>query len=123
MKEINVIGFSHRYPKLHGQTTAKLIAVEPLTIDDRTPVELLDYDTSYDGGRFPLEHGEHVQLVFLGNLRIPFCTIRKRKPGKDVEDYEKKIGEVYRIKYKGEPLRLDGDQEKRVDKEKHHNEP
>lgn len=29
---MNRICFSHDYPKLHGQTTAQLLAVKPLTV-------------------------------------------------------------------------------------------
>ena len=72
------IKFSGDYPKLHSQTSARLISVLPLTIDDTTPEELLDYDTiKSDGSRYPLHSGEYLQLIFLGNFRIPFCTIRR----------------------------------------------
>ena len=36
---MNVIRFSHEYPKLHGQTSAELLAVRPLKIDAHTPPE------------------------------------------------------------------------------------
>ena len=65
-----VIRFSHEYPKLHGQTSAELLAVRPLKIDAHTPRELLEYDTTYRGGRYPLRSGEYIQLIFLGNLRF-----------------------------------------------------
>lgn len=75
----NQITFSHHYPKLHGQTSAKLLAVLPITINGDTPQALLEYDTTTsDGGRYPLSNGEYLQLIFLGNLRIPFCTIRRQ---------------------------------------------
>ena len=40
-----IIKFSSDYPKLHGQTTAELLAVKPIRIDKDTPKELLEYDT------------------------------------------------------------------------------
>ena len=81
---MNTIKFSHEYPKLHGQTSAELLAVRPIKIDAHTPKELLDYDTTYEGGRYPLKSGDYIQLIFLGNLRIPFCTIRSAYPASKV---------------------------------------
>lgn len=98
---MNTIRFSHNYPKLHGQTSAKLLAVEPLTIDEDTPQELLDYDTTTaDGYKYPLGYGECLQLIFLGNLRIPFCTIRRQTYDK-VAYYNERIGQVFAIKVGG----------------------
>ena len=107
---IHRIKFSHDYPKLHGQTTAELLAVRPIRIDRNTPDELLEYDTTYyekpfkvetslyaEKHRFPLPTGDYIQLVFLGNLRIPFCTIRKAWPPKKVEYYEASIGHHFEI--------------------------
>jgi len=101
---MKVIGFSHHYPKIHGQTSAKLLAVEPIRIDRNTPKELLDYDTTFEGGRFELKTGNYIQLVFLGNLRIPFCTIRPAWPRQKIEYYNGSIGETFAVKYKGESL-------------------
>lgn len=94
---MSVIRFSHEYPKLHGQTSAELLAVRPLKIDAHTPKELLDYDTAYDGGRYPLRSGEYIQLIFLGNLRIPFCTIRPAYPESKVAYYRQSVGKVFTI--------------------------
>lgn len=94
---MNSIRFSHYYPKLHGQTSAELLAVRPLKIDAHTPPELLEYDTTYDGGRYPLRSGEYLQLVFLGNLRIPFCTIRSAYPPSKVAYYRQSVGKVFTI--------------------------
>ena len=94
------IKFAGRYAKLHGQTEARLLAVLPLKVDDDTPQELLDYDTVYDGGRYPLPHGDYVQLIFIGNLRIPFCTIRAKTNSRGVDKeayYNSKVGEVFEI--------------------------
>ena len=97
------IGFSHHYPKIHGQTTAKFLCVLPLAGRDISE-ELLEYDTTFveDGakGRFPLKRsGKYIQLVFIGDKRIPFCTIRPAWPPDKVEYYESAIGEVFEIRY------------------------
>lgn len=106
---MNVIKFSHDYPKLHGQTSAELLAVRPIHIDRYTPQELLEYDTKYieiNAKRwagykyYPLTTGVYIQLIFLGDLRIPFCTIRKAYPPRKVEYYNSKIGEVFQIEIK-----------------------
>ena len=107
---MNTIRFSHAYPKLHGQTTAELLAVRPIRIDRNTPRELLEYDTTYyvkpfndetsiyaEKQHFPLPTGDYIQLVFLGNLRIPFCTIRKAWPQSKVEYYTAAVGETFKL--------------------------
>lgn len=107
---IHRIKFSHDYPKLHGQITAELLAVRPIRIDRNTPDELLEYDTTYyekpfkdetslyaEKRRFPLPTGDYIQLVFLGNLRIPFCTIRKAWPPQKVDYYKAAIGHDFVI--------------------------
>lgn len=97
------IDFSGDYPKLHGQTTAELLAVLPIRIDKDTPQELLEYDTKKsDGTYYKLRTGDYIQLVFMGNLRIPFCTIRTKRNqyAEDKEAYYKKhIGETFDINY------------------------
>ena len=97
---MSVIKFSHDYPKLHGQTSAELLAVRPIRIDKNTPKELLEYDTKYDGGHYKLATGDYIQLIFLGNLRIPFCTIRRAYPPSKVEYYKSKIGERFEVMVK-----------------------
>lgn len=96
------INFSHNYPKLHGQRVGTLLAVIPIRIDRNTPQELLDYDTTYheeNGYRchFPLLTGDYIQLVFVGNLHIPFCTIRKAWPRQKVDYYKAAIGHDFVI--------------------------
>ncbi len=98
---MRTIRFSHDYPKLHGQTSGELLAVRPIDIDARTPKELLDYDTAYVGGRYPLRHGRYIQLIFLGNLRIPFCTIRSAWPKSKVAYYESAVGETFSVETPG----------------------
>lgn len=94
---MNTIKFSHEYPKLHGQTSAELLAVRPIKIDAHTPKELLEYDTTYDGGRYPLKSGDYIQLIFIGNLRIPFCTIRSAYPPSKVRYYMNAVGHTFDI--------------------------
>lgn len=105
MSNQKTIKFSHDYPKLHGQRSAYLLAVEPLTIDINTSDELLEYDTATgDGGHYKLEHGEYIQLIFIGcEHRIPFCTIRKRESWFNGQKndkfayYRKLIGQIFNI--------------------------
>ena len=98
------IKFSHNYFKLHNQTKAELIDIKRIAIDKDTPPELLDYDTTYDGGRYELKNGDYVMLVFLGNLGIPFTTIRSAngRYGDKCIYYQAHIGELFDIIIKEE---------------------
>lgn len=94
------IKFSHNYYKLHGQTKAELLAVKELKIDENTPKALIDYDTSFENGKYPLSKGDYVQLVFLGNFGIPFCTIRRKigmRGYNKLEYYTPLIGETFDV--------------------------
>lgn len=64
----------------------------------------MDYDTTYDGGRYELKKGDYVMLVFLGNLGIPFTTIRpaKGRYGDKFIYYRTHIGELFDIIIKEE---------------------
>lgn len=77
---MNTIFFSHKYPKLHNQTKANLINIKVLDYNELHK-DLIEYDTSYesDGKKdyYPLPRTKLIQLVFLGNKGIPFCTIRR----------------------------------------------
>lgn len=100
---MKTIAFSHHYPKIHGQVQAKLIAVIPLSGREISE-PLLEYDTTFveDGvaGRFPLKKsGNYIQLIFIGDFRIPFCTIRPAWPPEKVKYYTSAIGEVFSIRY------------------------
>ena len=73
---MNKIKFSKKYPKLWEQTTAELLAVKDITIDENINRDLLEYDTKADDGSYyELKKGKYIQLIFLGNKNIPFCTI------------------------------------------------
>ena len=103
----NTISFSKKYKKLWGQTKAKLIAVEDINIDDNTSNDLLEYDTkAEDGSYYELKKGQYIQLIFLGDKNIPFCTIRDRCGAsapflRDYIDkreyYKDKIGKMFNI--------------------------
>src|SRR5574344_1778583 len=78
---MNVIKFSHDYPKLHGQRRAQLIAIRFMNVPKDMKPELLEYDTATtDGKHDKLEPGRYRQLFFIGEKHIPFCTIRKDRP-------------------------------------------
>lgn len=97
------IKFSGDYPKLHGQTSAELIAVRDIQIDRDTPAELLVYDTTKsDGSRYELKTGKYLQLIFVGNLGIPFCTIRSAGSDGKRDYYVLSIGEIFNIEVKGD---------------------
>ena len=100
---MNAIRFSKEYVKLHGQMSATLLAVRPLTIDLRYHSELIDYDTvAVDGSRYELRNGRYLLLVFLGDKHIPFTTIRSDKPAMNGmrskrDYYTERIGQDFRI--------------------------
>lgn len=97
---MNKIEFSKNYPKLWDQTQAKLIAVEDINIDENTNKDLIEYDTkANDGSYYELKKGSYIQLIFLGNKNIPFCTIRSAygQYGNKKEYYQAKIGEMFNI--------------------------
>lgn len=85
---MNKIKFCHNYHKLFDQTTAKLLAIELLDAKDvQGNQQLINYDTLYftehrtgsSANYYPLpKKGALIQLIFLGNHGIPFCTIRSR---------------------------------------------
>ena len=95
MKEIK---FNDNYPKLHGQTAATLIAVSRIKIDTEKDKELLEYDTKKsDGTYYEIKDGLYIQLVFLGDKAIPFCTLRSALPAHKVEQYKAQIGKPFKI--------------------------
>ena len=89
--------FSHDYPKLWGQKTARLIAIQPMTVQGGLNPTLKEYDTkTVDGEYYPLSDGEYLHLIFVGEFGIPFCTIRRQTLQK-VMYYHSKIGEWFDI--------------------------
>ena len=116
---MHLIGFSHHYTKIEGQTFGELIAVRTITpcVTDVLPNAPVYYDTEYidDHGYFknePINPQENLQLVFIGNKQIPFTTYREFI--KDYSPYSiyhyngipysDLIGENFAFKFKGEPL-------------------
>ena len=106
-KKMLKIRFSHSYPKLWGQTSGRLLAVELLDAKEvQKNEDLLEYDTKYsytdDMERqwynfYDLpKSGKLVQLIFLGNKGIPFCTLRPDHHGK-FSYYTDKIGQEFEI--------------------------
>jgi hypothetical protein len=107
------ISFQHNYPKLHNQTKAELLAIKCLDAKDvQKNKDLLEYDTRYKSDMiglyeyYPLSKtGQLIQLIFLGDKGIPFCTIRTRfgyDRGKNcktdkLEYYQSKIGEWFEV--------------------------
>ena len=89
---MNRIRFSKEYIKLHGQRSAELLAVQRVSIPDGVSPELIEYDTvATDGSRYELKPGKYLLLVFLGELGIPFTTIRADTPpmkGRGLGKYE-----------------------------------
>jgi hypothetical protein len=72
------IKFTGDYPKLWNQNSAKLIRVELLPFNPDTMKDLLEYDTKHtDGSYYKLPKGDYLQLFFIGDKHIPFCTIRR----------------------------------------------
>lgn len=101
---MNKIKFSGDYPKLHHQTKAILVNVIDLTVPDDLNEELREFDTrKRDGTRYELAPGAYIELVFFGNLRIPFTTIRPASPaipGRSLgkkDYYLSKIGCMFEI--------------------------
>lgn len=100
---MKTIKFSGDYPKLHGQKSATLVAVAKIKIDKNTPHELLEYDTKKsDGTYYELKTGNYMQLIFLGDKAIPFCTIRSAYPQHKVEYYKNSIGQKFNIAIENE---------------------
>ena len=102
------IKFSHHYPKIWMQKRAELIAVRIL---DAQAVsinqDLKEYDTMWaepdgDMGYYPLpQEGKLIQLIFLGNSEIPFCTLRRYTPEK-YEYYKNCVHNVFDLLFEVE---------------------
>ena len=126
---MHLLGFSHHYDKLCGQTYGTLIAIQRVTIDENFPVRGLCYDTKYEYvkedvgsgathgyGFEKFLNGECLQLIFLGNYQIPFTTYRQvpsnyqqrevYAPRSFVKSipYSELIGHQFLFKFKGEKL-------------------
>lgn len=94
------IKFSHVYPKLANQTSAKLLDVR-MVRRDKLDTYMLELDTEYLGAgdlieHYPLPNGLLLVLTFQGNRLIPFTTIR-RYTSKKADYYESCIGKEFDI--------------------------
>ena len=94
------IKFSKDYVKLWGQDKGTLINLSILHAED-LPEDLIEYDTKgKDGSYYPLpKKGRLLQLTFIGNKGIPFCTLRRYTPEKQLY-YAKLVGKVLEVKVK-----------------------
>lgn len=78
------IRFSHRYPKVYEQRTAKLLHVRRVESTDLSEA-FVEYDTVFFApgnpplhiGHYDLPSGPVLLLVFLGDQHIPFTTVRR----------------------------------------------
>ncbi len=92
------IKFSHDYPKLWGQNKAELIEVVIISQNEILDKDLIEYDTKNSkGDYYQLPNDDLIQLVFVGNKRIPFCTLRRFTREK-YNYYKNLIGELFEIK-------------------------
>jgi len=83
------IKFSHNYPKLWNQDMGYLIEVKMIKFKDITK-NLIEYDTkNSNGGYYKLTRGKLIQLFFIGDEGIPFCTIRRYTPEKFMYYFER----------------------------------
>ena len=90
------INFSHIYPKLWGQTKATLLDIRILDAQAvQMNKDLIEYDTNTDYYPLPTE-GKLIQLIFIGNKDIPFCTLRRYTPEK-IRYYTKNINELFEV--------------------------
>jgi len=72
------INFSHNYPKLWNQTKAWLADVAVIPVEDKLHPDLIEYDTkTTEGEYYELPKGTKLFLLFVGEKKIPFCTIRR----------------------------------------------
>lgn len=99
---MNRIRFSHHYPKIWGQRAARLLLVAKV---DRHELDedFVEYDTTYHDaaaaggkGHFPLRPGAYLLLVFLGDKRVPFTTVRPWSPEK-ADYYTVRLGSMFEI--------------------------
>lgn len=102
------ITFKHRYPKMCGQTSGRLVAVIPFMIDRTTPEDLMKYETTYsENGKYfydRLENGRYVQLVFVGNFGIPFSDMREAWPENRVKFFFESVNQEFAFNFrKGVP--------------------
>jgi len=94
---MNTIKFSKTYPKLWGQKKASLIHLRILRAELVSPM-LIEYDTKdINKDYYPLpKSGFLLQLIFIGEYDIPFCTLRRYTEEKK-HYYQSRIGLTFNI--------------------------
>lgn len=97
------IKFIEEYPKLHGQKSAQLIHVRYLPKGEFIHPDFVEYDCRKKSGemyQLPIVNGfttePMLQLVFLGNKIIPFCTMRRWEEKKSTY-YQGMLDKEFRI--------------------------
>ena len=114
---MHLIGFSHHYTKIHGQTHGILLSARILSEEeyrelweDKGAMYIDTVSIGDDGDKYvpqPIEN-ERLQLVFLGNRQIPFATYRKFPKDWSVDiygiPYADLLGQPFAFKFKGEAL-------------------
>jgi hypothetical protein len=98
---MNQILFSHNYPKLWTQTKAILVDIRYIVNPNAMNDKLKEYDTFWkeeDGtcGYYELPKGLLLQLFFIGNDNIPFSTMRRHTPEKEMY-YRRMIGTWFNV--------------------------
>ena len=99
---MKVLKFADNMPKLHGQTTAKLVYWSALAgCQLAQHPELWQYDTlKSDGTTYKLNpNGRYFLLFFVGNKGIMFSTIRKLND--DNKHYMSEVNQEFRIEVEG----------------------
>lgn len=96
---MTTIKFAKQFLKLHGQTSAELVAVRLVDTATTSPddfEEMYEYDAKADDGSYyPLDNNKtYTQLIFIGNKNIPFTTLRNKDK---YLDYVKQIGWVFNV--------------------------
>jgi hypothetical protein len=126
---MHLIGFSHHYDKICGQTYGTLLSVRVLSeeemrkfLEPRFNSPTFEMDTSYQDeyGRwygYEIQPDERLQLVFIGEHQIPFTTyrkipknytpLRKSRTYRKSLPYSELIGSLFAFKFKGEKLPSD----------------
>lgn len=102
MEILYEIEFNNKYPKLHNQKRARLLAVitgfTGELLQSKFP-DLMLYDTQRDDGRFfninPDE--KYILLMFCGEKGILFTTFRKDND-ENFFKYNALIGQIFKIK-------------------------
>lgn len=92
-----VIKFSTLFDKLHGQRSGLLASAEFIRIDENTPPAFVEHETAVAGQPQTLKFGQYIQLVFIGDMFIPFSTLRplRGKYGDLMPYYKKNIGAIF----------------------------